>query len=200
MTLKVNQVLHHEKSQYQDVLIFESSKHGVVLVLDNAIQCTERDEFACVPLDLSGPPHPRVHERMLMLSNSYQEMITHLAMNSHPNPRRVLVIGGGDGGVLREVVKHSTVESAVLCDIDESVIRLSKKYLPGMSVGFMHPNASVHIGDGFKFLADKKNEFDVIITDSSDPEGPAESLFQKPYFELLYGALREGGVITTQGQ
>lgn len=129
----------------------------------------------------------------------YQEMITHLAMNSHPNPQRVLVIGGGDGGVLREVVKHSTVETAILCDIDESVIRLSKKYLPGMSIGFQHPNVSVHIGDGFKFLADKKNEFDVIITDSSDPEGPAESLFQKPYFELLYGALKEGGVITTQG-
>lgn len=101
--------------------------------------------------------------------------------------------------MLREVVKHSTVETAVLCDIDEAVIRLSKKYLPGMSIGFQHPNVSVHIGDGFKFLADKKNEFDVIITDSSDPEGPAESLFQKPYFELLFGALREGGVITTQG-
>ena len=126
-------------------------------------------------------------------------MITHLALNSHPNPERVLVIGGGDGGVLREVVKHSTVETAVLCDIDESVIRLSKKYLPGMSIGFQHPSVSVHVGDGFKFLADKKNEFDVIITDSSDPEGPAESLFQKPYFELLFGALREGGVVTTQG-
>ena len=136
---------------------------------------------------------------MLMQRARYQEMITHLAMNSHPDPKRVLVIGGGDGGVLREVVKHSTVETAVLCDIDESVIRLSKKYLPGMSVGFIHPNVSVHIGDGFKFLADKKNEFDVIITDSSDPEGPAESLFEKPYFELLYGALREGGVMTTQG-
>ena len=131
--------------------------------------------------------------------NSYQEMITHLAMNSHPNPKSVLVIGGGDGGVLREVVKHSTVETAILCDIDESVIRLSKKYLPGMSIGFQHPNVSTHVGDGFKYLADKKNEFDVIITDSSDPEGPAESLFQKPYFELLYGALKEGGVITTQG-
>ena len=131
--------------------------------------------------------------------SSYQEMITHLAMNSHPNPQSVLVIGGGDGGVLREVVKHSTVKEAILCDIDESVIRLSKKYLPGMSIGFQHPNVSVHIGDGFKFLADKKNQFDVIITDSSDPEGPAESLFQKPYFELLYGALKEGGVVTTQG-
>ncbi|KAL8966067.1 MAG: hypothetical protein Q9183_003535 [Haloplaca sp. 2 TL-2023] len=176
MTLKVNQIIHHEKSKYQDVLIFESSDHGTVLVLDNVIQCTERDEFA------------------------YQEMITHLAMNAHPNPKRVLVIGGGDGGVLREVVKHSTVETAILCDIDEAVIRLSKKYLPGMSIGFQHPNVSVHVGDGFKFLADKKNEFDVIITDSSDPEGPAESLFQKPYFELLYGALREGGVITTQAE
>ena len=126
-------------------------------------------------------------------------MITHLAMNAHPNPKKVLVIGGGDGGVLREVVKHSTVESAILCDIDEAVIRLSKKYLPGMSIGFQHPNVSVHIGDGFQFLKERKEEFDIIITDSSDPEGPAESLFQKPYFELLYGALREGGVITTQG-
>lgn len=175
MTLKVNQIVHHEKSQYQDVLIFESSDYGMVLVLDNVIQCTERDEFA------------------------YQEMITHLAMFSHPNPKKVLVIGGGDGGVLREVVKHESVEEATLCDIDEAVIRLSKKYLPGMSVGFKHPKCKTHVGDGFKFLEDRKNEFDVIITDSSDPEGPAESLFQKPYFELLHGALREGGVITTQG-
>jgi len=127
-------------------------------------------------------------------------MITHLAMMSHPNPKSVLVIGGGDGGVLREVVKHETVESAILCDIDEAVIRLSKKYLPGMSVGYQHPTVKVHVGDGFKFLADYKDSFDVIITDSSDPEGPAESLFQKPYFELLHGALREGGVITTQAE
>jgi spermidine synthase len=79
------------------------------------------------------------------------------------------------------------------------VIRLSKKYLPGMAISYQHPKVKTHIGDGFKFLDDYKNEFDVIITDSSDPEGPAESLFQKPYFELLFGALKEGGVITTQG-
>ncbi|GAB7365601.1 hypothetical protein MBLNU230_g6670t1 [Neophaeotheca triangularis] len=176
MTLKVNQIVHHEKSQYQDVLIFESSDYGMVLVLDNVIQCTERDEF------------------------SYQEMITHLAMFAHPSPKKVLVIGGGDGGVLREVVKHDCVEEAVLCDIDEAVIRLSKKYLPGMSVGMQHPKVKVHVGDGFKFLEDYKDCFDVIITDSSDPEGPAEVLFQKPYFELLRGALREGGVITTQAE
>jgi spermidine synthase len=95
MTLKVKKVVHHEKSKYQDVLIFESTDYGMVLVLDNVIQATERDEF------------------------SYQEMITHLAMNSHPNPKKVLVIGGGDGGVLREVVKHEGIEEAILCDIDE---------------------------------------------------------------------------------
>ncbi|GAO47451.1 spermidine synthase [Saitoella complicata NRRL Y-17804] len=175
-SLKVNQILHVEKSLYQDVLVFESSNYGNVLVLDGAIQCTERDEF------------------------SYQEMLTHLAMNSHPNPKKVLVIGGGDGGVLREVVKHASVEEAVLCDIDEAVPRVSKKYLPSMAVGFQHPNVKVHIGDGFKFLADYKNTFDVIITDSSDPDGPAESLFQTPYFQLLHDALREGGVITTQAE
>jgi spermidine synthase len=81
----------------------------------------------------------------------------------------------------------------------QAVIRVSKKYLPGMSIGFQHPNVKVHVGDGFEFLKQRQNEFDVIITDSSDPEGPAESLFQKPYFELLRDALRDGGVITTQG-
>ena len=176
MTLKVNRVLHHEKSKYQDVLVFESSNHGNVLVLDNVIQVTERDEFA------------------------YQEMITHLALNSHPDPKRVLVIGGGDGGVLREVVKHSCVEEAILCDIDEAVPRLSKEYLPGLAEGLVHPKSTVHIGDGFKFLNDYQNSFDVIITDSSDPDGPAEVLFGKSYYQLLYNALRPGGVITTQGQ
>ncbi|RDW74214.1 hypothetical protein BP5796_07656 [Coleophoma crateriformis] len=174
MTLKVKKVLHHEKSRYQDVLIFESTDYGNVLVLDNVVQCTERDEFA------------------------YQEMITHLAMNSHLSPKKVLVIGGGDGGVLREVVKHECVEKVVLCEIDEAVIRLSKQYLPDMSASYSHPKVEVVVGDGFRFLQDYRNEFDVIITDSSDPEGPAESLFQKRYFELLFDALREGGVVSTQ--
>ena len=111
MSLRVRRILHHEKSQYQDVLVFESETYGNVLVLDGAIQCTERDEFA------------------------YQEMIAHLPINSHPNPRRVLVIGGGDGGVLREIVKHESVEEAILCDIDEAVPRVSAKYLPKMAEG-----------------------------------------------------------------
>lgn len=176
MTLKVKEILHVEKSKFQDVLVFESTDYGNVLVLDGVIQATERDEF------------------------SYQEMITHLALNSHPNPKKVLVIGGGDGGVLREVVKHPSVESAVLCDIDEAVPRVSKLYLPGMAVGLSHPKVTVHIGDGFEFLKKYENAFDVIITDSSDPDGPAEVLFQTPYFRLLSNALHEGGVITTQAE
>ena len=176
MSLRVDRILNAEKTKYQDLLVFKSTDYGNVLVLDGAIQATERDEFA------------------------YQEMITHLAMNSHPNPRKVLVIGGGDGGVLREVVKHDSVEEAVLCDIDEVVIANAKKYLPEMSKSFSHPKVKVHIGDGFKFLDEFKNTFDVIITDSSDPEGPAASLFQKPYFQLLHDALTEDGVITTQAE
>ncbi|GAA5853441.1 hypothetical protein JCM8547_002458 [Rhodosporidiobolus lusitaniae] len=176
MTLRVKKVLHVEKSLYQDVLVFESTDHGNVLVLDGAIQCVERDEF------------------------SYQEMIAHLPLASHPNPEKVLVIGGGDGGVLREVLKHPSVKSATLCDIDEAVPRVSKLYLPHMAKGYDDPRVTLFIGDGFKFLNDYKNEFDVIITDSSDPVGPANSLFQKPYFQLLKESLREGGTISTQGE
>ncbi|GAA5854577.1 hypothetical protein JCM9279_005697 [Rhodotorula babjevae] len=176
MTLRVEKVLHVEKSLYQDVLVFKSTDHGNVLVLDGAIQCVERDEF------------------------SYQEMIAHLPLASHPNPEKVLVIGGGDGGVLREVLKHPSVKSATLCDIDEAVPRVSKLYLPHMAAGYDDPRVTLFIGDGFKFLNDYKNEFDVIITDSSDPVGPANSLFQKPYFQLLKESLRAGGTISTQGE
>ena len=176
MTLKVRKILHVEKSLYQDVLVFESETYGNVLVLDGVIQCTERDEF------------------------SYQEMIAHLPLASHPNPEQVLVIGGGDGGVVREVLKHKSVKNVVLCDIDEAVVRVSRQFLPHMSSLLDDPRVTVYIGDGFKFLADNTSTYDVIITDSSDPVGPAESLFQKPYFELLNGALTPGGHIATQAE
>ncbi|KAF7338576.1 Saccharopine dehydrogenase [Mycena venus] len=176
MTLKVNKILHVEKSLYQDVLVFESVTYGNVLVLDGVIQCTERDEF------------------------SYQEMIAHLPLASHPNPKKVLVIGGGDGGVVREVLKHASVEHVVLCDIDEAVVRVSKQFLPHMSALLASPKVTVFIGDGFKFLAENEATYDVIVTDSSDPVGPAESLFQKPYFQLLHDALAPGGSISTQGE
>lgn len=178
MALQVTRILHHEQSKFQDVLVFQSATYGNVLVLDGVIQATERDEF------------------------SYQEMISHLPLASHPDPKRVLVIGGGDGGVLREVVKHQSVEEVILCDIDEAVPRVSSKYLPKMASGLHHPKAKVIIGDGFAFLQDSANKgaFDVIITDSSDPVGPAEALFKPSYFKLLKEALKPGGHISTQAE
>lgn len=117
MTLKVNKILHVEQSKYQDVLVFESETFGNVLILDGVIQCTERDEFSWVyPITYQSN-----HE--LIEARRYQEMIAHLPLASHPNPKKVLVIGGGDGGVVREVLRHDTVEEVVLCDIDE--VRLS---------------------------------------------------------------------------
>ena len=146
-------------------------------------------------------------------------MIAHLPLASHPNPKKVLVIGGGDGGVVREVIKHEGVEKVVLCDIDEvsvvlhfywgaitlindlqAVVRVSKQYLPHMSALLESPKVQVVIADGFKFLADNTSSYDVIITDSSDPVGPAASLFEKPYFQLLHDALTPGGNISTQAE
>ncbi len=127
-------------------------------------------------------------------------MIAHLPLTSHPNPKKVLVIGGGDGGVVREVLKHSTVAQVVLCDIDEAVIRVSKQYLPHMSSLLEDKRVEVHVGDGFAFLKEHTESYDVIITDSSDPVGPAQCLFEKPYFQLLHDSLRDGGSISTQAE
>ena len=176
LALKVDEVLYHSESEFQDILVFKSSTYGNVLVLDGIIQATERDEFA------------------------YQEMISHVPLFAHNKPRKVLVIGGGDGGVLREVVKHSCVESATLVEIDETVINLSKKYLPGMACAFGNPKVQVKLQDGFQFLREtaETERYDVIITDSSDPEGPAEAFFQEEYFQLLNNALNEGGIVIAQ--
>ncbi|KAF7239342.1 Spermidine synthase, partial [Varanus komodoensis] len=138
---------------------------------------------------------------------------------------QVLIIGGGDGGVLREVVKHPSVESVIQCEIDEAlpvlgifcglhfseqekvafvengdVIQASKKYLPGMAVGYSSPKLTLHVGDGFEFMKQNQEAFDVIITDSSDPMGPAESLFKESYYQLMKTALREDGILCCQGE
>lgn len=174
--LKVDEVLFHEKSKYQDVMVFQSTNYGKVLTLDGVIQCTERDE------------------------HSYQEMIAHLPLASHPCPKKVLIVGGGDGGVAREVAKHSCVEKIVMCEIDEMVVNVSKKFMPQLAKGFESPKLDLVIGDGFDYLKKHTNEFDVIITDSSDPVGPAESLFQEQYYQLMKSALRPGGIICAQGE
>lgn len=152
-----------------------SFAHGRTLILDGIIQCTEKDEF------------------------SYQEMISFLPLCAHPNPKTVLIVGGGDGGVAREVVKHPGVETVHQVEIDAKVVDVSKRFLPNMACGFDSPKLQLTIGDGFDYMKQREGEFDVIITDSSDPIGPAESLFQESYFGLLRRALKPNGIVCSQG-
>lgn len=126
-------------------------------------------------------------------------MIAMVPLCSHDKPQKVLIVGGGDGGVAREVCKHPLVEEVYQVEIDERVVELSKKYLPFMACGFDSPKLQLTIGDGFEFMKNHNGEFDVIITDSSDPIGPAVSLFQESYFELMKKALRPGGIVCSQG-
>jgi spermidine synthase len=176
LSLKVEEVLFHEKSLYQDVIVLKTATWGNVLVLDGVIQITERDEF------------------------SYQEMITHLPMFSHPNPKKVAIVGGGDGGVLREVIKHKGVEEIHMCEIDQMVIDVSKRFLPTISSAFNDPRFQLHVDDAAVTLKKYKNYFDVIIVDSSDPEGPAKSLFERGFFQTCYDALNEKGSLCNQAE
>ena len=178
MSLKMTEVLFKGKSDFQDVMVFQSQTYGKVLILDGVIQCTERDEF------------------------SYQEMIAHLPLCSiNDAPKKVLVVGGGDGGVLREIVRHPTVERLDIAEIDGMVIDVSKKFFPGMSCGFDDPRVNVNVCDGIKFVGDaEEGSYDAIIVDSSDPVGPASVLFEKPFFEKIYRALKPCGVLCTQGE
>lgn len=130
---------------------------------------------------------------------SYQEMIAFLPLCSHFNPKKVLIIGGGDGGVAREVLKHPLVEAVDQVEIDDRVIDVSRKYLPQMSSSFDNKKLNLTIGDGFDYLRSIQNMYDVIITDSSDPIGPAKKLYTDTYYELIKRALRKGGVMCSQG-
>lgn len=176
LSLEIKEVLYSKKSKFQQIDLYQTKNHGKMLVLDGIIQLTEFDEF------------------------SYQEMMAHLPLFSHPDPKTVLVIGGGDGGVLREIARHPVVQTIDFCEIDEEVIHVSKEFLPSMACGFDDPRVTVFIEDGAKFVASKKEMYDVIIVDSSDPIGPARELFEKPFYSALKAALKPGGLIATQGE
>ena len=158
------------------MLILQTETYGTVLVLDGVIQVTQRDQF------------------------SYAEMITHLPLFAHPNPEHVVLIGGGDGAVLTEIVKHKSVKSVTICEIDEMVIDVSKKYFPEYADVWTHPKLTIHIGDGAAFLESHRKEFDVVIVDSSDPVGPAEALFEASFFKSCKRALKKDGILCTQGE
>ena len=143
IAIKIKEVLFSEQSKYQKIEILDSdSKLGRILTLDDLMTATEGDEYF------------------------YHEMITHIPMMNHPCPKTVLVIGGGDGGTVREILKHKTVEKVVLCEIDDMVVEVSKKYLPTISCKLDDPKVEIRIEDAFKYIKDKKNMFDIILIDT----------------------------------
>ncbi|MCL6576574.1 polyamine aminopropyltransferase [Kyrpidia sp.] len=174
ITAKVSRTLHTERTPYQRIDVLETVEYGRMLVLDGMVMCTDRDEFI------------------------YHEMIAHVPLFTHPDPKQVLVIGGGDGGTIREVVKHPRVERAVLAEIDERVIAVSKEYFPALSRGFADPRVEIEVGDGIAHVKANKDTYDVILVDSTEPIGPAEGLFAREFYEGIYEALRPGGVFVAQ--
>lgn len=169
-------LLESHRSQFQKIDIYDTISFGKMLVHDDVIMLTEFDEA------------------------HYHEMIVHPALSVHPEPRKVLVIGGGDGGTLREVLKHKDVRTAHLCEIDGDVIELCKKHFPNLSNSFQDPRTEVFCEDGAEFVKKHKNYYNVIIVDSSDPIGPAEVLFQENFFRNMYDALTDDGIVITQSE
>lgn len=163
------------RSEYQHVEIIDTVAFGKALVLDDAMQTTEADEFL------------------------YHEPLVHIPLLAHPNPRRVLIVGGGDGGALRHVLMHEGVEKAVMVEIDELVVRACQEWLPSLAGGaFEHPRAELIIGDGLAYMRDVSEPFDVILVDSTDPVGPAEGLISEEFYRLASGALSEHGIFAMQ--
>ena len=174
---QVVRILAHVQSAYQDIVVFESAAHGRVLMLDGAVQITEADEFV------------------------YQEMLAHVPLLAHGAAKRVLIIGAGDGGVLRRVLQHRSVVEAVMVEIDAEVIRLAREFLPGISGdAWSDARAHVIVGDGIQFMADAPaKSFDVVIVDSTDPSGPGEVLFSDTFYRDCSRVLGEGGLLVNQG-
>ncbi len=170
----VSKVLYESKSEYQEILVLESPEFGKLLVLDGVVQLDEKYEFM------------------------YHEYLAHVPLHAHPNPEDVLIIGGGDGGTLREVLKHGSVKRAVLVDIDKEVIEVSKRFFPTLSSGFDDPRAIVVNEDGYKYIQDYEGEFDVVIVDSTDPVGFAHVLTTEDFFRFVHRALKEDGIFVGQ--
>ncbi len=178
ITLKVSKTLFSGESKFQKLDIVETLEYGRMMLLDGLVMVTERDEFI------------------------YHDMIVHPALFTHPNPRQVLVIGGGDGGSIREILKHPEVELATLCEIDGLVIEKSVELLPSMAgeIDGRNPRVKLHVDDGLAYIREHQNEFDVILVDSTDPIGPAVGLFEEDFYRLVSGALKKDGIMVAQSE
>lgn len=173
--IKVEKVLYHDKTEHQDLILFESPQWGRVLALDGVVQTTTADEFA------------------------YHEMLVHPALLAHGRARSVCIVGGGDGGTLREVVKHASVQRVVKAELDPGVIQFCRQYLPSLSDGaFDDPRLELSFGDAAAFMARPGEAFDVILVDSTDPIGPGAALFTESFYRDCRRRLNEGGILVTQ--
>ncbi len=171
LSLKVTEVIHQERTKWQDILIVNTPEYGRTMMLDGAIQLTERDEFC------------------------YSEMMAHVPLCSHPEPKRVLIVGGGDGAILREVLKHPDVEVCTLVDIDEKVIEASKRHLPTIGNMLEAPRADVRCMDAMEYIRTTQDRFDVVIVDSTDPVEFAAGLFQAPFYTDVKKVMTPKGIM-----
>lgn len=177
IAIKQKEVLFSAQSEFQKVEIIDTdSALGKILTLDGLMMTTEGDEYY------------------------YHEMIAHIPMMNHKCPKDVLVIGGGDGGTVREVLKHDTVERVVLCEIDGTVIEACKKYLPTIAGELDNPKVEVLVEDAIEYIKDKDNQFDVVLIDSTDPMGPGEGLFTQEFYTNVKKSLKEGGIVCAQSE
>ncbi len=175
--LKVSEKLHQEQTPYQKLEIYQTTGFGRLMTLDGLIMLTDRDNFI------------------------YHEMMTHTALFTHPKPRRVAVIGGGDCGSLHEVLKHPEVEVCEQIELDERVTRISEQYFPELCSANKDPRAHFHFGDGIEWIRNSKaGHYDVIIIDSTDPIGPAAGLFSKEFYSNCFRALGEHGILIAQSE
>ncbi len=177
LSLKHDGKLFDEQSSFQKVEIYNTKAYGNMLTLDGMVMCTEKDEYV------------------------YHEMITHVPMLTHGQVKRALVIGGGDGGTVRELVKHHSIEEIVMVEIDNLVIEAAKKYLPSLSNTLDHPKLNLKIEDGIAYVNNcEDNSFDLVIVDSTDPVGPGEGLFTKAFYNQVFRILTNEGVMVTQSE
>ena len=172
---RIDKMYFEQKTGHQHLMIFHNAMLGRVMTLDGVVQTTEADEFI------------------------YHEMMAHVPIFAHGQAKRVLIIGGGDGGMLREVLRHDDVEHVTMVEIDSAVIDMAKEYLPNHSAGaFDDVRADIVIADGMDYVRETEDRFDVIISDSTDPIGPGEVLFTDDFYAQCKRILNEGGVMATQ--
>jgi spermidine synthase len=173
-SIKVSRQVLSEKSPFQRIDIFDSEEFGRFFTLDGLMMVAEKDEFI------------------------YHEMITHVAMATNPAVKRVLVIGGGDGGTVRELARYRTIESIDMVDIDKMVVDVCREYLPFTSCGLSDERVNLRFEDGLKFIRSRENLYDLIIVDSTDPFGPGEGLFTREFYGNCFKALTDSGILVNQ--